>query len=335
MAKRTIFKLHFQTPLHVSIGKSSYDSTLTSIESDTLSAALASLKAQQGANSAQILSFLDSFTISSAFPYVERFYFLPKPKVTDKILIDGKESHQYRKQLKDVEFLELSVWKEWVSGLPANISPEQLLQNNYILPLGTQKEDFVKPFETQVSQRVTVSRDGIGEATPFYFEWIYFNQSKECGLYIIVEAKEPSVINELYDLLSTLGDFGIGTDRSVGGGHFTVTTDQIDWPEIQDSNAQISLSLYHPSETELDKLHLPKANYSILLRGGFMAGSTDVSKRHLWKRSVYMFGVGSVFPTIDRLEGDIVDLRPEWNEPLHPVFRSGKALFVPIKAKLL
>lgn len=47
-----------------------------------------------------------------------------------------------------------------------------------------------------------------------------------------------------------------------------------------------------------------------------------------------MFSVGSVFKTNERLNGKIADLRPEWNTiEMHPVFRSGRPLSIPIKIK--
>jgi hypothetical protein len=62
-----------------------------------------------------------------------------------------------------------------------------------------------------------------------------------------------------------------------------------------------------------------------------MAGSTEEKFRHLRKKSIYMFGVGSVFPTKETLDGKVVDLTPEWNDKrMHSVFRSGKPFYLPV-----
>ena len=94
------------------------------------------------------------------------------------------------------------------------------------------------------------------------------------------------------------------------------------------------LSLYIPTEGELGLLNLPESKYELVLRGGYMAGSNEEDFKHLRKKSVYALSVGSIFPTMAKLSGKIVDLKPAWNdERMHPVYRSGKPFLVPIKAK--
>ena len=45
-----------------------------------------------------------------------------------------------------------------------------------------------------------------------------------------------------------------------------------------------------------------------------------------------MFNVGSYFNTKEQLQGKVVDLQPKWNSnEIHPVYRSGLPLSVPIK----
>jgi CRISPR type III-A-associated RAMP protein Csm4 len=96
------------------------------------------------------------------------------------------------------------------------------------------------------------------------------------------------------------------------------------------------LSLYIPTEQEVEMLNLTESKYELVLRGGYMAGSDEEDFKHLRKKSVYAFSVGSIFPTTAKLSGKIVDLKPSWNdERMHPVYRSGKPFFVPIKVKEL
>ena len=70
---RFIIKFKNLTPLHIGTGKENYDFSSSVLHSDTLSSALASLRAQKGKTS-DIESFLMSFTVSSAFPYFGEFY---------------------------------------------------------------------------------------------------------------------------------------------------------------------------------------------------------------------------------------------------------------------
>lgn len=94
----------------------------------------------------------------------------------------------------------------------------------------------------------------------------------------------------------------------------------------------MSLSLFIPTEDELDGLLDGSPRYSLLLRGGYMAGSSVEEFRHLRKKMVYAFGEGSVFETTKPLVGKLVDLRPDWNDiRIHPVYRSGRALTLKIK----
>ena len=96
------------------------------------------------------------------------------------------------------------------------------------------------------------------------------------------------------------------------------------------------LSLFIPTEEDLRLLDLEHSRYELLQRGGYMSGSQDSDFRHLRKKSVYMFNVGSVFYTTGSLKGKVVDLKPDWNdERMHPVFRSGKPFVVSVKTTVL
>lgn len=327
MAKYKIFKLHFRTPLHIGLGRSAYDSSSSILHSDTISSALAAIKAQHGASSEEILSFMGSFVVSSAFPFMEEMYFLPRPFLANRIIIDDNDSADNRKLLKSVQYIELSVWKDFVNGSTPSIRSSQI-HGEYVIPLDC--EYFVTPLQKQEIVRLSVNRSNEKSGNPFYFEWSYFNSANDCGLYFIVEAGN-NVMNELEMFLRELGETGIGTDKTVGGGQFDISTDCIELPTVE-SDAWLSLSLYLPSLEEQETICMEDSYYNISLRGGFIAGSTIYEFRHLWKKSVYMYEEGSVFSLKTRPDGVIIDLRPEWNaKEMHPVFRSGKALFIPVK----
>jgi len=174
-----------------------------------------------------------------------------------------------------------------------------------------------------------VPRADNADAEPFYFNWTYF--SSEAGLYVLTDAT-GTVFSELTELFKLLGESGFGTDRNVGGGKFEVETGAIELPSVADANHTMLLSLFIPAKEELQALNLNAARYELLLRGGYMAGSSVEGFRHLRKRSVYMFGAGSLFPTVETLRGKVVDLKPDWNdERMHPVFRSGRPFTVKVK----
>lgn len=324
MATYTIVKLKNLTPLHIGTGKENYDFSADDLQSDTISAALASIYAQEK-QGADIESFMNSFTISSAFPYIDNHYFLPKMHGKINVEVEGTKENEYGKELKKIKYIELSLWQQLTTGRkPIIIKGEQIYQN-YLL---TEYKTFSTPARSQVMQRVTIPRCDGQDAEPFYFNWTYF--SRLGGLYFIIDSKTKS-LTEIIHLFKLLGEVGIGTDRNVGGGKFEVEVGSIDINQNPKSNATMLLSLYVPTKDEMEKINLENSYYQILQRGGYMAGSSEEDFRHLRKKSIYMFGVGTVFPITEPLSGKVLNLTPDWNDKrMHPVYRSGKPFYLPV-----
>lgn len=324
MATYTIVKFKNLTPLHVGTGKENYDFSASELHSDTLSAALAAIRAQQGKTD-DVEDFLQSFVISSAFPFVGESLFLPKPQGKIDVSVTDMKEYPSRKKLKKVRYLESSLWNKVISGQKIEVKKEQL-QGEFLLLEGGKCE--FNPFKSQVNQRVSVPREDNQPAEPFFFEWKYFNSN--AGLYCLLDSTED-MKQEIISLLQFLGEVGLGTDKNLGGGKFEVDVDELSIDEPANANAEMLLSLYIPAETDLPVLNLPDSRYELLLRGGYMAGSDEPTFRHLRKKSVYTFNVGSVFSTQARLMGKIVDLKPEWNNSkMHSVFRSGRPFVVSV-----
>lgn len=323
MATYTIVKLKNLTPLHIGTGKENYDFSADDLQSDTISAALAATRVQFGKGD-DIEHFLNSFAISSAFPYIENHYFLPKLQGKLNISVDGSSAVENRKELKKIKYIELSMWQKLATNENVTIRSSQL-HNNYLLSENVQ---FSYPAKSEVMQRVTIPRGDGQDAEPFYFDWTYFSQ--QGGLYIIVDASADTT-KEIVELFVKLGEAGIGTDRNVGGGKFEVETSTIELTDNPKANATVLLSLYVPTKDDMVNINLPNSRYQIVQRGGYMAGSTQEVFRHLRKKSIYMFEVGSVFSTTESLTGKVVDLTPEWNDArMHSVYRSGKPFYLPV-----
>lgn len=317
-----LVKLKNLTPLHVGTGKENYDFSATELHSDTLSSAIASIRAQSGGGR-DTGNFLDSFTLSSAFPYAENRFFLPK--MQGKIqATPEEEEHIVRKQLKKIRYIERDIWCELIQGKQVTFNCKQLNGEFFTTPT-----EFQTPSKSVVHQRVNVPRGESGKTEPFFFEWRFFHP--DSGLFCLVDCNE-SLFEEIVVLFKQLGEVGLGTDKNVGGGKFEVETDELRLPDVADANYTMLLSLYIPKELEMDELNLSKSKFSLLLRGGFMAGSSEDRFRHLRKKSIYMFGVGSLFPVVHLLQGKVVDLKPDWGgEQMHSVFKSGKPFYLPVK----
>lgn len=324
MATFTRIIFRNMSPIHLGTGRDSYDTALSVLSSDTLSSALAAVRAMEGRQDG-IDRFLRSFTVSSAFPYFGDEFYLPRPQGRLDIRVKGLEEKEYRKKLKKLRYISSSLWLELMNGKTVEIKPTQL-QGDFLTVMA--EDDFRPPMLHVVNQRVMVPREEGRDAVPFMFEWTFFQHGeKESGLYCLVDGGKE-ITEEVVSLFKDLGTLGIGSDRTAGGGFFDVETDEVEWQQSS-GNAVMLLSAYIPKESELEHLNLPLSNYSILKRGGFMAGSSNENMRKLRRKTVYMFDVGSVFQTNHLLEGTVVDLAPQWNaSDMHPVFRSGRPLFV-------
>lgn len=327
MAIYTLVKFKNMTPLHVGTGKENYDFSSTDVQSDTLSAALAALKVQVN-GCEDVKSFMESIVLSSAFPYIDDYYFLPKPQGRINIVVEDVDEYIVRKKLKKLRFVEVHLWNKLIAGEKLIVKSWQL-RGEYLLPDSFQEFKFDVPYITQVNQRVVVPREEGMDAEPFFFEWTYFNA--RAGLYCLLDIN-PNMKDEVIKLFELLGENGLGTDRNVGGGKFEIEVGEMVIPDVKDADSTMLLSLYIPTEKELEYLNLEYSRYDLLRRGGFISGSQEYDFKHLWKKSVYMFNTGSVFLMAMPIEGRIVNLRPDWNdERLHPVYRSGKPFVVQIK----
>lgn len=329
MPNYRIIKMTHLSPLHIGLGRDSYDVSAGVLHSDTLTAALASVRALRGQDDG-LLQFLDSFALSTAFPFAGETYFLPKPIGKLDVSVRGQEERQYRKRLKKIAHIALPIWNELAMGHTVEVESDQI-QGHYLLDKPS--ASFVAPMTSQLIQRVSVPREDSQDSEPFAFEWTFFNQG--CGLYCLLETTSDDIANEVISLFEDLGEHGVGSDRNVGGGHFTVDASQtISLPDITDPNAVMLLSMYIPREEELAPLNIGMSRYQLARRGGYISGSTVDELRHLRKNTVYMFTAGSLFNSTPTLCGKVVDLRPQWKDgDLHPVYRSGKALTINIKTE--
>lgn len=326
MGKLTRIIFRNMSPLHLGRGRDSYDSSSPNLSSDSLSSALASMRAFDGKTD-DMKEFLESFTISSAFPYSGKEFFLPRPCGRLNIIVKGQQEREYRKRLKKLRFISSSLWNKMITGCSIEVYPSQI-HGEFLID--EPNEAYPQPMSHAVHQRVMVPRADERDAVPFMFEWTFFRHGEnESGLYCLIDCHEDRK-SELIELFKQLGSFGIGSDRTVGGGQFDIDTEDLEWKDVN-GNATMLLSSYIPMEEEIASLNLQTSNYSILKRGGFMSGSSNENIRLLRRKTVYMFDAGSVFRTTQPIEGTIVNLAPKWNtDDMHPVYRSGRPLYVTV-----
>ena len=305
MAEYKIIKLKNMSPLHIGTGKESYDFSSDELQSDRISAALSAVGIQSG-KITDAEKFLNSFTISSAFPYFDgddskTELFLPRP--SGRLNVAEELEAKHRKELKKMKFVPLNIWNTIVSGKQLTLSDFDSIS-------------AVDMSKSQTNERVTISN---GDA----------------GLYFIVDVIDNTTanFNLIKDLFELLGENGIGTDKNVGGGKFEIEDSSITLPDVKDADSTMLLSSYIPAtEAELQALNLENSRYELINRDGYIAGSNRDDFRHLRKKSIYMFNTSSVFATTDVLKGKVVDLAPKY-ENMHQVLRSGMPLTHKIKTQ--
>lgn len=332
MAKQkfNIYKLHFTSPVHLGDARDDYGVSLKTIASDTLYAALISCLAKLGEKIPDN-GDLDC-TISSLFPFYQKdkesdaVLFLPKPM--KQTLPTSEKAIIERKKVKKVAWLDAQAFSKILKGEQLfNDATIDNIQGVYLTDKEIDK-DFIS---SQVSARVSVSRDGQEDAKPFYMERITFKGYS--GLYFIAEGN----VELLEKALNLLQFEGIGTDRNVGNGYFEYTncTLEIDIP----NNAEhiIALSSFVPeSKAQLQAmLNSDDIAYDFQRRGGWITTSPHNTLR---KNVIYAFTAASVFKSqcsgVKSMGKVGVDLKPEisWDDKLeHPIWRCGRALFLPIK----
>jgi CRISPR type III-A-associated RAMP protein Csm4 len=292
------------------------------LHSDTISGAIASAFCHID-DSSKLLSFMESYKVSSAFAYANSNFFIPKPQIKLDIGFKGVNSYVQNKRLKKFEYIDYSLFSKIASGESIVVEDTQFSNNGKFLFAG---QEVSLPYKDEVMQRVVVPRMG-GDATPFYFERRYFNTG--CGLYFFY-AIEKELEDRFKSLINWLGTTGFGTDKSVGNGLFKAEFTEIEIAENKNASRLMTLSLLCPKKEELSKEMLNKSNYALVLRGGFIAGTTVNEFRHLRKKSIYMFTEGSLF-SADHLTGKIENVRPEWNDMLlHPVYKDGRVCTLPV-----
>lgn len=339
MATLKIYKLHFTAPLHISDPHEDLGSSQKTIQSDTLYAALMSCLAKNGERLPDNGDL--GFTVSSLFPYYQKdkdsapVYFLPIPmQVKQAELADASMA----KKVKKIQWVDSTLLSKVLSGeslFDGTGKYIPYIQESYLTTCELPEDingskEFVR---SEVSQRVTLqSRTGDEDAKPFYVDKILFRH--HAGFYFMAEG-DTTLLDKALQLLSMEG---IGTDRNVGYGFFEYTIDSLSIDLPQSANHQLSLSILIPeSENQLTKLmNSEQVAYDFVRRGGWI---TTYPYMTLRKNAIYGFLPGSVFHKEEdeaaTVIGKIVDLKPVVAdvEIVHPIWRNGKAIMLPINMK--
>ncbi len=341
-----IFKLYFQTPLHLSRGKlNTYADSDSVLHSDMLKSAMYATALELYGEAVASKAFFDSFLTSSAFPFVSSEYFFPKPL---NLFLSGTVAQ--KKELKKTTHLPAALFARVLRNDKINIA--EVLDES-----GKAKNPVV--FKRFMTQRVNIYEDDIVDAntghetgettfrsTPFYIDKLYPENGNTRGLYFIVqqpgkERMEKEMLQQLTGILRLLGDNGLGLQRKLGNGQFRCEHAELELALPENANAILSLSTYRPTEDELNELDWEAGFYQFIQRGGWISSPANEEQLSIRKKSMYVFSEGSVFTSeggVKRpdLKGKVEDLKPDNNvlapdkQVGHPVWRDGRIVALPI-----
>jgi len=350
--KLNIYRLTFKTPLHISDLRSEYSKSEKRIHSDTLYAAIMHAWSMLGKN--EWISKDPPFTISSLFPFATDInsnfiYFFPKPYVLP--IKEEDKKPEIAKKFKKVQYLDKNYFEKLLNGVydpsPESLKGEYLTDkifkfNNERDSNLVNNENKYEIIKSQIVPRIKWNRKENEESEPFYMEKLFFDEGT--GFWFIIFFESNEILDRFEIALNLLSDEGLGTDRNVGNGKFNFESDVIELNIPEESNYCINLSLYCPESYEVLKNHLiskeenngeidPNVGYDFIKRGGWISEPYNTYR----KREIYMFTEGSVFRYEIRgcsVMGASHDVTPEIilnKEKHHRIYRTGKALFLPIK----
>jgi len=327
--KYRAYRLHFRGALHIGSNRPGFEHTEEIIHSDTLFSAL--MNAWNLLDPQRVERMMPPeklsithlpFRVSSAFPFVGKRFFFPKPY--GRIWQESEDSPpDFMKLQKKVKYIEKSVLEFILNGKKEKYDPNA----NQSIP---EYYDPISPLENSPAEkfdvpRLMVDRNNQGQSI-FYFTRMVFRP--DSGLFFITEWEDDSLCNAFEAALRLLGDMGIGGDRSVGHGLFTpelVPNFELKTPD--NPTHRYVLSLIHPAPND-DVNVLKNSGYNLIERKGWAWSGHGISLR---RKAVRMLMEGSILHEPGFM-GDIIKVLDtkdtDWALE-HPLYRYGMTFSIP------
>jgi len=338
--KYKLFKLKFRSPLHIGTNKPGFESSDEVLHSDTLFSALINCWLQLYPGDIPLF-FPDEdaesimfpfFRISSAFPYYDGSLYFPKPfirmNLPKQLFVDNPKMS---KKLKKIMFLEQTLFEKIINCEEVTLSDDMIFSNGQFADANLihKGASDIYPFIKYDVPRIVKDRM-TGETTPFHFTRIQFNDN--AGLFFLADFQDKEWEHKFIAVLRLLGDTGVGGDRSVGHGQFSV--DSIGETEIrtpENPTHFLSLSLFHPKTEEVEDI-ISDSSYQLTERKGWIFSG---AAKPLRRQTVRMFQEGSIFKGPVKEYGDTVRVLKR-NSSLnlhHDVYRYGQPIIVSVLKK--
>lgn len=335
MPKLTCYHLTLPHGLHIGRGVENLAETHAHVPSDSLFAALLDVSQTLGF---RMDSFIQSdgkgapaFRVTSAFPFAGRIRFYPMPVDLNAVFSSARiEEFGAGKNIKKIRYFSEALFEQWCGGNQLDGELEEKdgewgcktsLQNGAVWLTNAEKRGLPETlWAMQTLPRVTVDR--INSApTLFQSERVFF--SNGCGLWFGAVGD----VSNLPGILETLGEGGLGGERTSGYGSFTCAVEgEKDFLDPSSDGRTYLLSRYHPcGESEINSLKRDGSAYRLESVGGWLKTLEGAAQR---RKRVWMLCEGSLIA--GNPQGDAPDVRPTYSNPAgdvtHPVFRPGFAV---------
>jgi CRISPR-associated protein Csm4 len=357
MAERVCYRLAARSPFHFGERGVGIEESSVLLHSDTLFSALCLSLRELGEDPEALLkrfprtapqaSEPPPFRLSSAFPYAGEVCFFPRPMLKPQGLEEIADP-TVGKTLKKIQFVSQVLFEALVAGSPVDsyllgsdgkVRRDVLLQGGQVWvtpgeleklrPFEEKETATIRLWEEQTTYRVTVDR-GTNRSQVYQAGRVRF--ASGCGLFFLVDYEDTGWKGCLEKAMRVLGDAGVGGERSSGHGQFDLeVSPSFHLAEPEGANGYATLSLYWPTEPEVQSDVLEGASYGLVNRRGWL-GSPD--GMNLRRREVRMLVEGSVLR--HRPEGALADVKPLDPAPVrnvpHDVWRYGLAF--PVRCRV-
>jgi CRISPR-associated protein Csm4 len=349
----TIYYLEANGPFHFGEAGVGVEASRLWPRADTLFAALC-LELRSLYGEMTLTEFLNAFPttanpeaappilLSSAFPYLslgdQRLRLYPRPMLT---LVPGKQDTdesdgQTGKTFRKVALVSEPLFAMWLRGEGARREqlPENVLQNSVVWVTTAERQPILTTLKEmrldkewreafwheEPVPRVTLDR-ATSSSQIYHSGRVQFVAGS--GLWLAVRWLDENWRDKVETAFTSLGDAGIGGERSAGYGQFKLILAAGEALPVISGQSQITLSPYHPTEVEVQAGVLNKpASYQLILRRGWLGSPENGALRH---QTVRMLAEGSHFLGNGRSHfGDLVNVTPA-GFTKHPVYRYGLA----------
>ena len=343
-----LLRFHFTAPVHFGMSRVEYDRSESMLHSDTLYAAIQQAWTMLGKS--EWIDEEPDFALSSLFPFYRKdaaataIYFFPR--LAGTVQPDSQQP-ELIKSVQRLRFLDQPAFEQLLRDGQLTVSDRENLLGEFYHSLSSIPEEIF--LEKQVFARNRVPRfqesGNLTETEIYYLERVFFKDN--AGLFCLFEGSELA-FNRVKAALRLLEDEGLGTDRHVGNGQYDLEVEEaFSFNLPKNAKYCLNLSLFCPSDPETVAAMLPhddsRVAFDLVKRGGWITNEPFLTFR---KDSIYMFREGGVFvrPNTETAAGIFIkgithNLRPspenlpEKRDSLHPIYRSGKSIFLPFNAQ--